>query len=132
MKELLGKVIALIILAAVVIGIIVGYMTLGSGLAGFLGVQCQSYGKLMIFLLIYFILQHPIELVGKTLSDVLKEFDYIREDSKIVQATTIIIGSIIVMATVDYFMKSVYMKDLSIIVFCIIQYFIESIIEKKC
>lgn len=119
-KELAGKAIA-ILLFVVIIGGVLGVVTIGSGaLLKKFGFQYHSTGAFIRFFIMYYIFSLVADSVAEAFPKVLKQMGKIKKENRMVGFVTDVIITCLTMSLVDYFMKSVYIPELAIFVYAMV------------
>lgn len=90
---------------------------LGVGLMRLFGFEYNSVGSVILYFIIVVVVGFPIDTLTKVFPKVLASFYKInKKTEKMIFILLDTIGTAIVMSVVDYFMDSVYVSDLTILI----------------
>lgn len=111
------KIIALLLLAALFVGVMSILALVSGAVMGIFGFRYQSIGSLILFFIIAAVVSYPIGLIAETLSKVLLYFGKISRGIAVplyllLDTSATAFG----LMAVDYFMKSVSATNFSIVV----------------
>lgn len=121
MKEKFKKIIEPIFgfgLAAIIITAIISVIAIfGGAIMKLFGFKYNSIGSIILYFIVVTIVGFPVDIILRVFSKVLISIGQLNKNTgKILFVVLDTIGTCIVMAIVDYFMKSVSATDLAILV----------------
>lgn len=131
-KNKIANVTAILIIIGIILGVIALTAFFGSSIMIFFGFRYTSIWSLLLFFLIYGIIEFPIGLFSNNLPKVLKSYNIIsNKQLPIIQIITNTISTTTIMVIIDEFMKSVYAPFQAILIFSFVMALFDLYFDKK-
>lgn len=131
-KNIIFNIIAWVILAIIVIGIIGFLGAAGIVILKIVGIEYQSLKYLIIFMVVLFLLSIPIDLFVEALPKALYTVGKIKKESiNLILYPLDFIGNMVAINIVDFFMQSIKLSFMSACIFSIILCTTSYLLDKK-
>lgn len=114
----------ILICTFIIASILIGITFLEVLLLRLLGLQYQSVGSLMIFVVIYLFLEFPLSLITDNIPKALKTVGIIKSSKGLFPVILDIVKSYMLILVIDYFMETIAISWQGILIFALISGFI--------